>query len=160
MEIAFQDWAELIFRWLHLVAGIAWIGASFYFMWLDLSLQKVKSNTDGVFGETWSVHGGGFYHSQKYLTAPKQMPKVLHWFKYEAYTTWLSGFSLMAIIYYWGAANFLIDSEKLPFNSLEAILVSIGSLVFGWISYDMLCKSFVRKNQKALTVIIFILLDY
>ena len=157
MEIAFQEWAELILRWLHLVAGIAWIGASFYFIWLDLSLRKVESMPEGVFGENWSVHGGGFYHSQKYLAAPKQMPKQLHWFKYEAYVTWLSGFSLMVVIYYWSAENFLIDNEKISFTSSEAILASVGSLMLGWILYNLVCKSSIYKNQKLLAVIIFIL---
>ena len=103
MEIAWQDWAGLFIRWLHLATGIAWIGTSFYFIWLDQSLRRRQQLTTGVDGESWIVHGGGFYHVQKYMVAPEQLPEELHWFKYEAYFTWLSGFALMAVMYYFGA---------------------------------------------------------
>ena len=103
IDIAYAEWLELGFRWLHLIAGIAWIGSSFYFMFLDYSLQPSENLPAGVKGASWNVHGGGFYFIQKYTVAPEKMPEVLHWFKWEAYFTWISGFSLMIIIYYWGA---------------------------------------------------------
>ena len=108
MDIPWLDWASLLIRWLHLAAGIAWIGTSFYFIWLDQSLRAREGLAHGVLGESWSVHGGGFYHAQKYMVAPEHMPSELHWFKYEAYFTWISGFALLAVIYYFGAAGFLL----------------------------------------------------
>ena len=102
LEIAFADWLNLIFRWLHIIAGIAWIGSSFYFIFLDLSLRKTRDLPSGVGGESWNVHGGGFYLMQKYTVAPTELPEELHWFKYEAYFTFLSGFALLGVIYYWG----------------------------------------------------------
>ena len=133
MEIAVQDWASMLVRWLHITTGIAWIGSSFYFIWLDLSLRQRDGMPEGANGEVWSVHGGGFYHAQKYLVAPKQMPDELHWFKYESYFTWLSGFCLLAIMYYWGAESFLIDTDKMALEAWQAIVGSLAFLAGGWV---------------------------
>ena len=113
LDIAYADWLNLGFRWLHVIAGISWIGTSFYFIFLDLSLRKHSNLPNGVGGEAWNVHGGGFYLMRKYNVAPEELPKELHWFKYEAYFTWISGFALLAVIYYWGAESYLIDKEVL-----------------------------------------------
>src|SRR5205814_2171972 len=125
MEAYVVDWLNLLTRWLHLIAGIAWIGASFYFVMLDNSLSRPKKKEDaarGVSGELWAVHGGGFYCSQKYLTGPKGEPlsENLHWSKWEAYTTWLSGMGLLALIYWWGASSYLIDQNVLPLSPVAA----------------------------------------
>ncbi len=158
MEIPFQDWADLVVRWFHITAGIAWIGSSFYFIWLDLSLQKNTDMPRGVSGENWSVHGGGFYHSQKYMVVPEKMPSNLSWFKYEAYSTWISGFFLLGIVYYWGAENYLIDSVKMNWSAWEAILISLVFLSSGWVIYDSICKSPIGKKSWLLAVVIFILI--
>ena len=159
MEIALADWLNLIFRWLHLITGIAWIGTSFYFIFLDLSLRKRRLLPPGVGGEAWNVHGGGFYLMQKYTVAPEQLPDELHWFKYEAYFTFLSGFALMGVIYYWGAESFLIDPEVAELSRFEAILISIGFLAGGWIIYDILCRIPVfEKNSLLLSAVIFLLI--
>ena len=159
MDIALTDWLNLIFRWLHLIAGIAWIGTSFYFIFLDLSLRKRRQLPPGVGGEAWNVHGGGFYLMQKYTVAPEELPEELHWFKYEAYFTFLSGFALMGVIYYWGAESFLIDPEVADLSQFEAILISIGFLVGGWIIYDLLCRIPVfEKSPLLLSAAVFILI--
>ena len=158
IDIAYAEWLELAFRWLHLIAGIAWIGSSFYFMFLDYSLLPDESLPSGVKGASWNVHGGGFYFMQKYTVAPETMPDVLHWFKWEAYFTWISGFSLMVIIYYWGADSFLIDKEVMDLNQWQAIGISVGAFVAGWIIYDQVCKSPVGKNDIALSVIVFVMI--
>ena len=159
MEIALADWLNLIFRWLHLITGIAWIGTSFYFIFLDLSLRKRRQLPSGVGGEAWNVHGGGFYLMQKYTVAPEQLPDELHWFKYEAYFTFLSGFALMSVIYYWGAESFLIDKEIADLSQFEAILMSIGFLAGGWIIYDILCRiPLFERNSLLLSVAVFILI--
>ena len=159
MEIALADWLNLVFRWLHLITGIAWIGTSFYFIFLDLSLRKRRLLPPGVGGEAWNVHGGGFYLMQKYTVAPEQLPDELHWFKYEAYFTFLSGFALMGVIYYWGAESFLIDPEVAELSRFEAILISIGFLAGGWIIYDILCRIPVfEKNSLLLSAVIFLLI--
>jgi len=160
METYILDWLNLGVRWLHFIAGIAWIGASLYFVMLDLSLKPPKKAADaerGVDGELWAVHGGGFYQSQKFLTGPKGEPlsQDLHWSKWEAYTTWLSGMGLMAIIYWYGANAYLIDPSVAALSAPAAIAISAGSLVIGWLVYDTLCK--LVKNELALSVIVFIL---
>jgi len=139
------DWLNLIVRWAHLIAGISWIGASFYFVWLDDSLTPPESPDDvrrGIFGELWAVHGGGFYHNQKFLTGPRGEPLTenLHWFKWEAYTTLITGLAMLAIVYWAGASTFLIDKSVLDLTPPEAIAISAGSLVAGWIVYDLLCR--------------------
>jgi uncharacterized membrane protein len=133
-------WLELALRWLHVVTGIAWIGASFYFIWLDGNLRAAEGNPL-VAGELWAVHGGGFYHNQKYLVTPAQLPPHLHWFKYEAYFTWISGFLLLAVVYYLGADIFLIDHAKLALSPAAAIAISLAFLAGGWLVYDGLCRS-------------------
>jgi uncharacterized membrane protein len=158
MDIAIMDWAAMIFRWLHIITGIAWIGSSFFFVFLDLSLKKHAGLSDGVSGDTWMVHGGGFYHSQKYMVAPPHMPEELHWFKYEAYFTWLSGIGLMGIMYYWGAESFLIDTDKIAFKPWQAIATSLIFLIFGYILYDCLCKSPLGNKTWTLAVFVFLLI--
>ena len=126
MDYDFAGWIGMALRWLHVVAGVAWIGASFYFVWLDNNLRDPNPPKDGVKGELWAVHGGGFYHSQKYLNAPAHMPEHLHWFKWEAYTTWLSGFALLIVLYYVGAPVYLIDPAKHAFSQPQAIGVGLA----------------------------------
>lgn len=156
MDLALADWLNLVFRWLHLVAGIAWIGTSFYFIFLDLSLRKRRALPPGVGGESWNVHGGGFYLMQKYTVAPAEMPEELHWFKWEAYTTFLSGFALMAVIYYWSADTFLIDPDVADLSRGEAIMISIGFLGGGWIVYSLLCYTpFLARRPILLSAAVF-----
>jgi uncharacterized membrane protein len=143
------DWLNLLIRWLHVIAAIAWIGASFYFVLLDQSLEaptKVEDLRDGVGGELWEVHGGGFYHVKKYKVAPPVLPEHLAWFKWEAYTTWLSGFALMVVLYYFNANAYLIDPEVADLTSWEAVGISIGLLVVAWLVYDVLCRLLVRHG--------------
>ena len=142
METYLLDWANLLLRWLHLITGIAWIGASFYFVMLDNSLKPPKKPEDakrGVFGELWAVHGGGFYCSQKFLTGPKGEPLThdLHWSKWEAYTTWLSGMTLLIVIYWIGAASYLIDAKVMALAPLAAVGISLAFLAAGWVVYDL-----------------------
>lgn len=156
MDFITADWLNLIVRWFHLTAGIAWIGSSFYFVWLDMSLRKNIENPQGVLGESWMVHGGGFYHVQKYNVAPERMPKELHWFKWEAYTTWLTGFALLAIIYYWGADSFLIDRSVMDLTANQAIDISILSLIAGWVFYHLLCLSPIGRHTGLLFICVFV----
>jgi uncharacterized membrane protein len=141
------DWLNLIARWAHVIAGISWIGASFYFVWLDDSLTPPEKPDDarrGMFGELWAVHGGGFYHNQKYPTGPRGEPLTenLHWFKWEAYSTWITGMAMLALIYWAGASTYLIDKTVLDLTAGAAITISIASLVIGWLVYDGLCRLF------------------
>ena len=158
------DWLNLIARWAHLIAGISWIGASFYFVWLDDSLTPPENPDDrrrGIFGELWAVHGGGFYHNQKYLTGPHGEPLTenLHWFKWEAYSTWLTGMAMLAIVYWAGASTFLIDPSVLALTQPAAIALSIASLVVGWLVYDALCRALGSRPLALWTAIaIFLLL--
>ena len=145
--MALSEWFEFAVRWVHVVAAIAWIGSSFYFIAVDLGLRKAPSAPAGVLGEAWQVHGGGFYHIQKYGVAPDDMPDDLTWFKWEAYTTWLSGALLLAIVYWAGAELFLIDHEKRPMPAWLAILVSISVIGLGWLLYDNLCKLFLARQR-------------
>ena len=145
MEAYVVDWLNLLVRWLHLITGIAWIGASFYFVMLDNSLTPPKKPEDakrGVFGELWAVHGGGFYNSQKYLTGPKGEPlsENLHWSKWEAYTTWLSGMGLLALIYWYGASSYLIDRNVMALTPLAGVAISIAFITGGWFAYDFACR--------------------
>ncbi|MES1148359.1 MAG: urate hydroxylase PuuD, partial [Bradyrhizobium guangdongense] len=142
-----SEWASLILRWLHVVAAIAWIGSSFYFIALDLSLKPDKSLPDGVQGEAWQVHGGGFYRIMKYLVAPSQMPEELTWFKWEAYTTWLSGFALMVVVYYLEADLFLVDKSILDLTPLQAGLFSFGSLALAWLLYEVACRTGLAQRE-------------
>jgi uncharacterized membrane protein len=139
-----NEWLDLLVRWLHVVAAIAWIGSSFYFIALDNHLRPPKDEADaerGVGGEAWEIHGGGFYQVQKYTLAPKTLPEPLHWFKWEAYTTWLSGFALLIVLYYVNADTYLIDKSVADLQPWEAIAISVGLLVAAWLVYDGLCRT-------------------
>ncbi|MBC7476512.1 MAG: urate hydroxylase PuuD [Pseudorhodobacter sp.] len=139
--VVLWDWVQIAMRWVHVVVAIAWIGSSFYFIALDLGLQKVPHLPVGASGEEWQVHGGGFYHIQKYMVAPAQMPEHLTWFKWESYATWLSGFTMLVLVYYLGAQFFLIDPEVMDLTVGQGIAISLASLAFGWVAYDLICKS-------------------
>ena len=152
------EWLSFAARWFHVITAIAWIGSSFYFIALDLGLVKRAHLPVGAYGEEWQVHGGGFYHIQKYLVAPAQMPEHLTWFKWESYATWLSGFLMLCIVYYGGADLFLIDRTVMDLSSLQAIGLSLASLGIGWVIYDQLCKSPVGKNTWALMGILYVVL--
>jgi uncharacterized membrane protein len=156
------DWMNLLVRWLHVITGIAWIGASFYFVWLDNSLRPPAAGSDlaqkGVAGELWAVHGGGFYNPQKYLVAPAVLPDELHWFKWEAYSTWLSGFALLLIVYWFNAQAMMVDRSVADLSAWQAIGLGAGSLVAGWIVYDLLCRSKLGRHDLAFGVVIFALL--
>lgn len=152
------EWLSLAVRWLHVITAIAWIGSSFYFIALDLGLVKRLDLPAGVHGEEWQVHGGGFYHVQKYLVAPAHMPEHLTWFKWESYTTWLSGFAMLAVVYYGGADLFLIDRQVLDVSQPVAILISVASLGIGWVFYDLLCKSPLGRNSWGLMILLYVLL--
>jgi uncharacterized membrane protein len=137
------DWLDLLTRWLHVIAGIVWIGSSFYFIALDNHLRPPRDDREreaGIGGETWEIHGGGFYNIKKYLVAPRVLPETLHWFKWEAYTTWLSGFALMVVLYYLNADTYLIDRSVADLSTGEAVAISIGLLAAAWIVYDVLCR--------------------
>lgn len=153
MELVLTEWASAILRWLHVIAGIAWIGSSFYFIHLDLSLKPRPGLPAGVKGDEWQVHGGGFYHMMKYLVAPAQMPDSLTWFKWEAYATWLSGFSLLVVVYYLGADIFLIDKSVLDLTALQAASIAFVSLVISWLVYEGLCRSPLGRHEVALALV-------
>ncbi len=164
MEAYVLDWLNLLVRWLHLITGIAWVGSSFYFVWLDNHLTPPEKSADrerGVHGELWSVHGGGFYHSQKLLTGPKGEPLTedLHWFKWEAFTTWLSGIALTAIVYWFGASTYLIDKSVMDLTPAVAVGISITYIVVGWLVYDALCK-LLGKNEMVLLAVLFLYLAF
>lgn len=156
--VILEAWLELAVRWVHVITGIAWIGSSFYFIALDLGLRKAPDMPQGVHGEEWQVHGGGFYHVQKYLVAPDRMPEHLIWYKWESYTTWLSGFAMLILIYYMGAELYLVDPNVLDILVWQAILISLGSLAFGWIIYDLICKSKFGEDNTRLMVLLYIIL--
>ncbi len=151
-------WAEFAIRWLHVVTAIAWIGSSFYFIALDLGLRKSPDLPKGAYGEEWQVHGGGFYHIQKYLVAPDRLPEHLIWHKWQSYVTWLSGFALLALVYYVGAEFYLIDAATLDLAVWQAITISIASLALGWVIYDRLCKSRFGEDNTRLMMLLFVLL--
>ena len=156
--IILWDWAGFALRWLHVITAIAWIGSSFYFVALDLGLRKAPDLPEGAYGEEWQVHGGGFYHIRKYLVAPAQMPEHLTWFKWEAYATWLSGFALLVLVYYFGAELFLIDPTVRALTPLQAVALSVGSIVGGWLIYDFLCKSKLGADQTRLMLALYAVL--
>ncbi len=137
----FWHWLDFMVRWTHVIAGIAWIGSSFYFVHLDSSLKKRDGLPEGAGGEAWQVHGGGFYHMVKYLVAPSQMPDELTWFKWEAYATWMSGFALLVIVYYFGASLYMIDPGVLALPPWAAIVISLAGLAVGWLAYNYMCRS-------------------
>ncbi len=150
-------WAEFAVRWLHVITAIAWIGSSFYFIALDLGLRRDR-DLGAADGEEWQVHGGGFYHIQKYLVAPEAMPEHLTWFKWESYSTWLSGAALMALVYWLGAELYLIDPNKADLALWQGVLISAASLTVGWLVYDFLCKSGLGERPTLLMVLLFVLL--
>ncbi len=152
------DWLNLIFRWAHMIAGIGWIGTSFYFIALDFSLKKRDAMNPGVAGTAWEVHGGGFYHVEKYMSAPPELPPDLLWYKWEAYATWLTGFLLLVVQFYWHADIYLIDPTKLPLAWYDAVAISLGGLVGGWLVYDALCRSALSRNPAALAAAVFLLI--
>jgi uncharacterized membrane protein len=158
VEAVLTEWLSLIVRWLHVVAGIAWIGSSFYFIHLDLSLKPRTGLPQGVQGDAWQVHGGGFYHMVKYLVAPARMPDELTWFKWEAYTTWLSGFALLVIVYYLGADLYLIDRSVLDLTAVTAAGIAFGSLVLAWLFYEALCRSALGRHEVALALVGYVFL--
>ena len=153
------EWLNLLVRWLHVITGIAWIGASFYFVWLDNTIRPPAAGSElakkGVSGELWAVHGGGFYNPQKYLVAPAELPKELHWFKWEAYSTWLSGFALLTIVYYFNAQAMMIDKAVADLTTWQAVGIGLGSLGVGWTVYALLCRSPLGKHDLAFGAVIF-----
>ncbi|WP_299351184.1 urate hydroxylase PuuD [uncultured Shimia sp.] len=151
------DWAEFALRWLHVITAMAWIGSSFYFIALDLGLRRDR-DLGGADGEEWQVHGGGFYHIQKYLVAPEKMPDHLTWFKWESYSTWLSGAALLMIVYWLGGELYLIDANKVEMPLWQGVVLSAVSLTIGWLVYDRLCKSKLAENPTVLMVLLFVLL--
>lgn len=154
----FWEWLSFAARWLHVVTAIAWIGSSFYFIALDLGLRQTPSLPPLAHGEEWQVHGGGFYHIQKYLVAPEFLPEHLTWFKWESYATWLSGFCLLAIVYYVGADLYLIDRHVLDVPNWVGILISIASIVLGFVVYNRLCTSPLGNSQNGLMIVLFAIL--
>jgi uncharacterized membrane protein len=162
MSAYLLEWLSLLGRWLHLVAGIAWIGSSFYFIWLD---NHLVAPTDpalarrGVAGELWSVHGGGFYNAHKYRVAPETLPPTLHWFYWEAYTTFLSGLFLLCLLYYGQAEVYLVDPTVAAVSKPAAIAIGIAFLIGGWLIYDGLCRSSLGRNARALAVVLTVLLS-
>lgn len=158
LESHLMEWLNIIIRVMHITFGIAWIGASFYFVFLENALNRTEDVREELAGNLWAVHGGGFYYLEKYKVAPKTIPKDLHWFKYEAYFTWLSGFCLLFVVYYFNASAFLIDKNVLDITATEGILIGVGSFVVAWLLYDVMCKSALIKNQLAFAIIGFIIL--
>jgi uncharacterized membrane protein len=153
MDPVLVEWVNLALRWLHLIAGIAWIGASFYFIHLDASLKNPGGLPKGVYGESWQVHGGGFYRMQKYTVAPPELPEELIWFKWEAYTTWLSGFALLIVLYYWNAELFLIDREVMDLEPWQAVTIGVVSVAVGYAIYEGLCRSPLGRNDALLALV-------
>ncbi len=158
MEVFVADWLNLLIRWAHMIAGIGWIGTSFYFVALDMSLKKREGMPDGVLGTAWEVHGGGFYHVQKYMVAPAELPKDLIWFKWEAYLTWFTGILLMVVQFYWNAEAWLVDPAVMDLDPLTAIAISAISLAVGWFVYDGICRSPLGRNVIVLAVTVFLLI--
>ncbi|KQZ26718.1 cysteine desulfurase [Mesorhizobium sp. Root552] len=151
----FWDWLAFGVRWLHVITAIAWIGSSFYFVALDLGLRQRPGLPAGAYGEEWQVHGGGFYHIQKYLVAPAEMPEHLTWFKWESYATWLSGFALLCVVYYTGADLFLIDPNVLDVSVPVGIGISLATIGVGWLFYDLLCRLFLGKSDTGLMLLLY-----
>jgi len=159
----FWLWSEMIVRWVHVIAGVAWIGSSFYFIALDLSLKPGKELPKEANGQAWQVHGGGFYNMVKYLVAPSKMPEELTWFKWEAYSTWISGMALMSLVYYGSTSLYMIDLEVLDITQGQAVLLSLGGILVGWVIYDGLCRSPLGRNDLILALsglIFLIILSY
>lgn len=160
MDPYLNDWISLLLRFLHVVTAIAWIGASFYFVWLDNTLQNPPQwkKDKGISGDLWAIHGGGFYEVAKYKLAPEQIPETLHWFKWEAYSTWITGFLLLILIYYIGAEAYLVDTNKADLSQSSAILIGISTLLGGWLIYDLACRSPLAKNGLIFALVMLVLL--
>ena len=152
-----MEWLNIVVRLMHITFGIAWIGASFYFVFLENALNRTEDVRDELAGNLWAVHGGGFYYLEKYKVAPKVIPKHLHWFKYEAYFTWVSGFSLLFVVYYFNAKAMLIDTNVLNISSAAAISIGVGSFAVAWILYDQICKSALIKKPILFTILGFLI---
>ena len=162
MEAYVYEWINLFFRWFHVIAGVAWIGASFYFVWLDNSLENPPQwkKDKGIGGDLWAIHGGGFYEVAKYKLGPEAMPANLHWFKWEAYTTWLTGMVMLWVVYYVGAESFLIDSSRMDFTQGEAIAAGLGFIAAGVAIYELMVRSPLRHNGKLFGLILFAILVF
>ena len=162
MEAYFLEWLNMFFRWFHVIAGVAWIGASFYFVWLDNSLENPPQwkKDKGIGGDLWAIHGGGFYEVAKYKLGPEKMPENLHWFKWEAYTTWLTGMVMLWIVYYIGAESFLIDSSRMDFTQGQAIAAGMGFIIAGVAVYEAMVRSPLRHNGKVFGLILFAFLIF
>lgn len=162
MDAFLLDFIAMMLRWLHIIAGITWIGSSFYFIWLDNSLEPPPEGSEakkkGVAGELWAVHGGGFYNPQKYAVAPASLPDKLHWFKWEAYTTWLSGTALLVLVYWLRAQTMMVDPNVAALTTGQAVGIGLASMIGSWIVYDGLCRSPLGKHEAALGVVVFGLL--
>ena len=154
------DWINLLLRWAHLVAGIAWIGTSFYFIALDLSLRRAKDAPEGVAGAAWEVHGGGFYRVEKYAVAPPSLPAHLTWFRWEAYLTWMTGFALLVVQFHLDAEAWLVDPAVMPLDAWQAVAISIASLAAGWLAYDAICRSKAGANAVVLACVVFALVVF
>src|SRR5947207_5393290 len=149
MEAYLLDWANLLLRWAHVVVAIAWIGSSFYFVFLDNSLTPPEADdlkAKGIDGELWAVHGGGFYNPQKYFVAPGRIPEHLHWFYWESYSTWLTGFALFTVLYLWQAATFLVDRNVHAWSPAAAVAAALAFLVVFWFAYDLICRAFGQRR--------------
>src|SRR6185436_6136710 len=152
LESHVLEWLNLIIRWAHVVFGIAWIGASFYFIFLENSLNRTENLRDELAGNLWAIHGGGFYYVEKYKSAPPVLPKYLHWFKYEAYFTWLTGMLLLTLVYFMNAKAVMIDSSVRDISSLTAIIIGSGTMFFGWFIYDWMCQTSLLEKKKLFAV--------
>jgi len=158
MDVFLGEWVNLLLRWFHMIVGIGWIGTSFYFMALDYSLDTNEPKSKGVYGTAWEVHGGGFYHVEKFTVAPPQMPSHLQWFQWDANLTFMSGFGLLIVQYYLHAQSYLIDPAVMPLTTLQAVAISIASLLAGWIIYDLICRSPIGKHTVLLGALVFVLI--
>ena len=156
MDAILLEWGSLLLRWLHMITGICWIGSSFYFMHIDASIRGTPDFQEGKGGNTWEVHGGGFYQVTKYMVAPEKLPPEMIWHKWEAYTTWTSGFFLLVWVYYFSSDLYLIDPAVSNISSYAAVAIGIGSLALGWIVYDLLCRSRLARNEAALATVGFV----
>lgn len=155
MESHLFEWINLLLRWIHFIVGVAWIGASFYFNWLENNLDRAPPQDAGIAGNLWAIHGGGFYHLKKFQTAPNELPATLHWFKWEAYTTWLSGLALLVVVYYFNARLFLLDANNSELNTTIAIALGVAAVIGSWFVYDILCRSPLKRAPTLLTACVF-----
>ncbi|WP_287028414.1 urate hydroxylase PuuD [Pseudomonas sp. UBA6310] len=158
MEAHLTEWLNLTIRWIHMIVGVAWIGASFYFVWLENNLDR-RNPREGLSGDLWAIHGGGIYHLEKYKLAPPQMPENLHWFKWEAYSTWLSGFALLMVVYYLNPGVYLLAPGS-SLSPAQAVMVGLGALIAGWFIYDLLCESALGKHPALLGLTLFVLIVF